>query len=294
MFFIIIFLTKYSSTNTKPSIMVILSIVLGAITFSLSLIISIYLIFLLSVKFYSKKLNKIDYLYLSISLISLLFALSISTFYNESENLLTHMNINESVNFNYLYLSLLNYFVVIGSLYIPWIESLFFIAAMVGIIQTIIILYILLHTLKKKTFYEFLLRNNILIIGVIFGILAALFRNEIAQSISPRYVVGVIFFQIGFWLLVINYLDQKLIKKRYFLILIFPLLAYLNGALSPYFGIHWQVQRSLNSYKILDCFYKNKNNIEPCYLFAYEKIFFGSKNFEYNKFKELFYLSILK
>ncbi len=288
-FLIIIFITQYSANNKKASFPVIISIVLGAITFSLSLIISLYLIVLISVKFFSKKLNKTDYLYFTVSIISLtIFFLTINAYEQ-------NIKFNDNLSFNYLFSIFLNYFTVIGSFYIPWIKSFYPIAAIIGLIQTTIVLYICKQKIKTTSIYEVLLNNKMIVIGIFFAILTSFFRNEITQSISPRYSAGIIFFQIGFWILLVKNHEQLHLKNKYLkLILIFPILAYLNGLLSPYLGVHWQIQRSYNSEKIISCFIENKKNNEECYNYAYSKVFFNSKSFNYEKFKKIFYASIIK
>ena len=158
---------------------------------------------------------------------------------------------------------ILSFFTSIANLYIPWIGKLYPIAFMIGLFQISLILYFEIK--KKKDILEKLLNfsisNPFIIISLIFSFMYAVSRNDVYNIMSSRYVFASIFFQIGFILYLIK---EKIFLLSYFKL--FIIIAFLQGFLSPYSGLHWQLIKQGQINSLNNCFEeaKFKNNRDDC------------------------------
>ena len=129
--------------------------------------------------------------------------------------------------------------------------------------------------------------------GLLFPILVCFARAEWNTSIQPRYISGVLIFQIGFLVYCYDYFINKNFFKQ--IMLLFTLcivLIVFVGLFTPYLGVHWQITRSMKSEHIITC-YRNANSdneIENCHQNSYDTLFYSSNWYDYKVFKKQMFI----
>lgn len=259
----------YKKKNiTFASILLILSY----FNFSLGLVLCLFCICNYLFYFLIGAKKKYNFIYFIISIILILFYI----FYNEGSS-----NSNfDKFSIQKILIIFFNFFSLIGSFYLPWLKSGVYLGFLIGLVQVIFIINLYKTKLKK------LLRNEFIIFGILFAIATSIFRPEMFFSISPRYIFGILFFQIGFYLEIFKNLKYINIKKIVVVLKIF----FISNLLFPYTGLHWQLDRSYKSEKVIQCFENVKLNEiknEKCYYNAQKIVFFGKMSFDKDEFKKI-------
>ena len=240
---------------------------LNFLNFSFGLILCFFLILKFLYKKYYKNLHKNDTIFLANSI----FLLSLYLLFNEGSS-----NIILTELYRKIPIIIFNFSSLLGNFYLPWIKSLVYLGFIIGIVQFLIIKFIFRLDMKN------ILNNDFILFGIIFCLLTSIFRPELYNSISPRYVFGTMFFQIGF---LIEFLKIKKIKNKMLISYIFSFIILINF-FTPYLGIHWQINRAYKSKLIEECFYKNTIN-ERCYKFSQKILFYNKMTFNKDKFRNI-------
>ena len=240
---------------------------------------------------------KSKYIYISVCLFSIFISYFLPRFYfpvDTAQALFTEriLNIDFAIKFIFTYFSLL------GSIFLPWIGKLSIVGFIFGIFQFLTILFIFIFTFSKQTksFYKYLqifINNNILLIfGLLFPLLVAFSRQEFYDvSIRPRYVSGVLLFQIGFFIYCYRYFINSNFHNLFlFYSTTITIIVFFVGLLTPYYGIHWQLVRSIKSNSITECFLNlnNQTDFENCTKYAYDTLFYSGEWYDYSTFQKQF------
>lgn len=265
-FFGLFFTLCYFYFSKKNSILSLFCIIINFFNLGLGIVLCVYIILTSALSYYYKKnFNKI-YLLTSFILLIIYF-----NFDQGSSNL----NLKNSAANGHI--ALFNFFSIFGNFFLPWIKPFVFIGFAIGLFQFYLLKFIFKLDIKK------IFENNFIFFGIVFGCITSLFRPEIYNTISPRYVFGIIFFQLGFFIELINY--KKLINKKLFKWLYCSVFCFLF--FSPYLGIHWQVNRSFKSSEILKCFNDKKIKSDECYRVSQNILFFNKNSFDKNVYKKI-------
>lgn len=247
-------------------------LILSYFNFSLGLVLCLFCICNYLFDFYIGAKKKHNFIYFIISIVLILFYI----FYNEGNN-----NFNfDKFSIQKILIIFFNFFSLIGSFYLPWLKSGVYLGFIIGLLQIIFIINLYNSKLKE------LLRNEFIIFGLLFSIATSIFRPEIFLGISPRYIFGILFFQIGFYLEIFKNLKYINIKRIIVVLKIF----FILNLLFPYTGLHWQLDRSYKSEKVIQCFKNVKSNelkTQNCYYNAQKTVFFGKMSFDQDEFKKI-------
>jgi hypothetical protein len=268
--FIGLFLTlSYFYFRNRNKIIASLLIIINFANLSLGIVLCFFVILNYFFKIYYKIESKNEkiYFYLSIFLLIVFFIFRDGT---------SNLDIQKSLN-NFPIL-IFNFFSLIGNFYLPWIKLFVFFGFFIGLLQISILKFYL------KLNFKIILSNHFIFFGLLFCIITSIFRPDVYIPISPRYIFGVIFFQIGFFIELIN--KKKFIENRKFIIIF--LTVFLVNFFTPYQGIHWQLTRSFKSSLILNCF-NDKTLIDKkqCYEKSQKILFYNNFSFNKNDFEKI-------
>lgn len=172
-----------------------------------------------------------------------------------------------------------------SNVFFPWSTIFSIPMLIIGYIQISLIFYFFIK--KNISVNTFVNKNVILLISIILACLVAFSRPEIWRFIQPRYITISILFQIGFLVFFAEEI-QKILKKKIFnkIFIFISTYIFIIGLFTPYLGIHWQANKSINNYKINKCFAEDTNK-KNCVNLAYEKLFFGGNWYPHLKFENM-------
>ena len=122
--------------------------------------------------------------------------------------------------------------------------------------------------------------------GFLFAGLVSFTRpTDLATISAARYSTGSVIFQIGFWILFVQEIANKRIKKT-FVVNFVSLYIFVLGIFAPYFGFHWQIVRNKLEQKIIYCFKDNTSNNQLCKSKAYDILMYKGTWYEYETFSK--------
>lgn len=289
LFLIILFYSNYRKQN-ESFFLICSTIILATFTHGFGLVIPLYVILAFVIGYRNISGTKLLYFFLSI--LSIYFAYVF--FNNPNETNTFDLYINHFWNLNFI----ITYFALLGNVFIPFLPGISFLvyfSAFIGFIQIATVIYFFIkrnYIFDYQNLNKFVINNSLLIMGLMFSFLIAISKGDFFTSVSVRYTSGSIIFQLGFWIFLLN--ETKYRVKIYFtnLLIISSIFIFLNGMFTPYVGLHWQLFRSMQSNKIINC-YNNQinldNNLKKCDQMTYEIVFYNSDWYDKNKFDNVIY-----
>tara|TARA_B100000989_G_scaffold125843_1_gene93346 strand:+ start:6120 stop:7451 length:1332 start_codon:yes stop_codon:yes gene_type:complete len=290
-FFLIIL--YYSVFNLeKIKISKIICLIFSPLTLGFGVLLPLYTILLVVIKY---NFSKSHLLYFVTSILSLIFAFIIPRLISNEIDSAISYNFFDNLSYIIIFKIIFTFFALLGSLCLPWIEKINILAFCIGFLQFAFLFSYLFLKINKsrrkiKSLILFFEDNMLIILGLLFALVVSLSRAEWNTSIQPRYSTGVIIFYIGYFL----YFYKEFKSKNIFYLFqnitsLYVILIFLVGNFSPYLGLHWQVTKSFNSNRVIECFVMNEK-IDDCISIAYNVLFYEGKWYDYNKFSEQIYI----
>jgi len=283
-FYIILFNYFLKSNQLIKIILCSLIIFIAPLTFGLGYVLPL---FILSFVYFFKLDIKVKINYIILSILGILFSYLIP-------KLLFDDLVSLGLNFNSFEIFLkfsfyLTFFGVLSNVFLPWIEGFAYLGSLIGLLQILIISFIISNNYNQIGFVSLnnFINNNILIIlGLIFAFIVSFTRSDLQTVVAARYSVGSIIFQLGFWLFLFKENKFIFIKNINFIKLL-TIYIFLSGVLFPYNGIHWQAKRHISNNLIVDCYKNNIKNviINNCNKLAYDTLFYDGKWYNFKIFE---------
>ena len=275
--FVVLFACNFKKYNPSNILFTSLSTLLSPMTLGLGFIVPIYAIL---VSYFLDCKNKIKIFYVVLSILSIVIS-----FYIPHSQLLDKDSYNYFANlFNINFYVI--FFGILANIFLPWLKNFALLGFLIGFLQSLFILVIFIKLKNFQNLKNFLLNNPFIIMGFLFAGLVSFTRpTDLATISAARYSTGSVIFQIGFWILFVQEIANKRIKKT-FVVNFVSLYIFVLGIFAPYFGFHWQIVRNKLEQKIIYCFKDNTSNNQLCKSKAYDILMYKGTWYEYETFSK--------